>query len=368
MKIAIAGTRGIPNDYGGFEQCAEYLSVIFSRQGHQVTVYNTHDHPYRNDVFKDVTVKHIFNPEKKIGTAGNFIYDYLCMRDAVRNGADILLVLGYTTASVFYPVMDFKNTILVTNMDGLEWKRDKWNSVVKKMALWFEKLGAKFSHYHISDNQKIRRYLLDTYRVDSTCIAYGSNVVVDFDKSILDKYQLKEHAYSMILARLEAENNIEMILEGYCDSKIDEPILVIGKINTTYGVKLKSKYSENNNVKFLGGIYDMNILNSLRHYCRYYFHGHSVGGTNPSLLEAMASGTFIMAHNNQFNKWVTGDHAKYFNDAADIKKLVANIKARDEERTGFINENTVKIHDRFNWDKIAEEYLNAFKTFINDKH
>src|SRR5688572_9061026 len=173
MKIAIAGTRGIPNNYGGFEQCAEIISVMFKEMGHDVTVYNSHFHPFRENNFKGVNVVHIYNPENKIGTAGNFVYDYLSMRHAVKSGHDILLVLGYTTASIFYPIMNFKKTILITNMDGLEWKRDKWNNFVKKLAYWFEKLGARYSKYLVSDNEEIQSYLKNTYGRDSACIAYG---------------------------------------------------------------------------------------------------------------------------------------------------------------------------------------------------
>jgi glycosyltransferase involved in cell wall biosynthesis len=364
MKIAIAGTRGIPNDYGGFEQCAEFLSVLFEESGHDVIVYNSHDHPYKQDTFNEVSIKHIYNPEKKIGAAGNFIYDYLCMRHAIRNEFDVILMLGYTTASVFYPLLDFRNSVLVTNMDGLEWKRDKWSSTVKKLALWFEKLGAKYSHHHIADNERIRDYLMNTYQIDSTCIAYGSNLVEQFNEESIKEYNVEKNSYSLIIARLEAENNIEMILKGYIDSELQEPILVVGKINTQYGRMLEEMYKNNDMVSFLGGIYDIGKLNDLRHFCKYYFHGHSVGGTNPSLLEAMASGAFIIAHGNEFNRWVTDKNAGYFLDSGEITSLISKGSHFINNKENFVKGNIERIHTRFHWKIIAEQYLNAFKGFL----
>src|SRR5688572_22868010 len=118
VKLAIAGTRGIPNQYGGFEQCAEFLSVLLSEMDYEVTVYNSHYHDYQEKKFGKVNIVHIYNPETTIGTPGNFLYDYACMRDAVRKEMDILLMLGYTTASIFYSSLNFRKTVLVTNMDG----------------------------------------------------------------------------------------------------------------------------------------------------------------------------------------------------------------------------------------------------------
>src|SRR5688572_23475553 len=190
MKIAIAGTRGIPNKYGGFEQCAEFLSVLLVQKGHQVTVYNSHDHSFQESTFEGVQIVHIFNPENTIGTTGNFMYDLNCMRHAVSHEFDILLVLGYTTASIFYPFINFGKTVLITNMDGLEWKRDKWNFLVKKLARKFEKLGAIHSHHLVADNKKIKAYLDREYGKTSTWIAYGCTKFTHPDEKVLNDFGL----------------------------------------------------------------------------------------------------------------------------------------------------------------------------------
>lgn len=364
MKIAIAGTRGIPNNYGGFEQCAEFLSVRLAQRGHEVTVYSTHYHPYQENKFEGVTIRHCYNPENKIGTPGNFIYDYLCMRDAVKNNFDVLLVLGYTTASVFYPYMNFRKTALITNMDGLEWKRDKWNPVVKKMAKYFEKLGAMHSQHLVSDNEKIREYILKTYNRDSDFIAYGCMPFESPDESVLKEYKVEKGKYGILIARMEAENNIEMILQGFVASKQDCKLLVVGNPVTKYGIRMKETYGTDSRVVFTGGIYNLNHLNNLRYYSKFYFHGHSVGGTNPSLLEAMASSAYIIAHGNEFNKAILGDDALYFNDHGSLSKLLNNYIYADEMRKNGVVRNLEKVKNIYNWEHITNLYENLFKRIV----
>lgn len=361
MKIAIAGTRGIPNNYGGFEQCAEYLSVLLAEKGHEVIVYNPHDHPYTETMFNGVHIVKCYNPEKKTGTAGNFIYDYLCMKHAVKVNADILLMLGYTTASVFFPFINFRNTRLVTNMDGLEWKRDKWNSFVKKLALWFESLGAKYSPVLVADNENIRSYLNETYGKDSTCIAYGCLPFENPDESVLSQYQVNKGEYGMVIARMEAENNIDMTLSGFSASQVTSKLLVVGNLTTSYGKLMFQKHSADPRIVFTGGIYNQNHLNNLRYYSRYYFHGHTVGGTNPSLLEAMASSAFVFSHDNGFNKSVLGQNACFYPDAATLTRLLNENMPDPVFRKQAIEGNLKKVKEVYSWPLIAAQYEQLFE-------
>ena len=363
MKIAIVGTRGIPNNYGGFEQCAEYLSVILSSRGHDVIVYNTHYHPYTEPFFRGVKVKHVWNPEYTVGTAGNFIYDFLCMRDSVKEKVDILLVLGYTTASVFFPLMRFGKSVLVTNMDGLEWRRDKWSDTVKKLALWFEKLGAKYSHHMVSDNEKIREYLLNAYGKDSTFIPYGCEPFANPNPKSLNGYGVEPGKYTILIARMEAENNILMVLEGYAKSTTNEPLLVVGNMVTGYAHMLAQRFGNDKRIRFTGGIYNQEDLNNLRYYSKFYFHGHSVGGTNPSLLEAMASNVYIMAHGNEFNRAVLGNDAAFFTDSDTVAKLVDKFQ-RDTNVEAAISSNMMKVKEQYNWTRIADQYEELFLKVI----
>ena len=166
MKIAILGTRGIPNHYGGFEQYAELLSVYLVAQGWDVTVYNSHNHPYQRPEYKGVKIKHIYDPEKKMGTIGQFFYDLGCIWDTRKQDFDIVYQLGYTSSAVFNFLFK-KNTILVTNMDGMEWKRSKYNKYVQRFLMYSERIAVKHSDFLIADSLGIKAYLDEKYQTES---------------------------------------------------------------------------------------------------------------------------------------------------------------------------------------------------------
>lgn len=356
MKIHICGSRGIPNNYGGFEQCAEKLAELLADAGHDLTVYNPHYHAYKETTLGKIKISHQWNPEHSIGTIGNFIYDYRCMKHAYGSNADIILVLGYTTASVFFPFVRNKHSVLITNMDGLEWKRDKWNFAVKKIAKGLEWMGARYSDFLVADNREIQQYLKNTYQRSATYIAYGADPFQNPDPQVPETYNCLKENYDLLIARLEKENNIEMILDGVVNAASHFPFLVIGNHETPYGRYLKNKYSRHSFIRFIGGVYNLGHLNNLRYYSRFYFHGHSVGGTNPSLLEAMASSAFIIANDNPFNKDVLENDAHYFSSSTDISELLNNADKLIRSRQHFTTQNLLKIEKSYNWKFIATEY------------
>jgi Domain of unknown function (DUF1972)/Glycosyl transferases group 1 len=355
LKIAIIGTRGIPNHYSGFEQFAEFFSVYAADKGYNITVYNSHNHLYKEKLFKGVKIRHKFDPEFFIGTFGQFIYDFNCIIDARSQNFDIILQLGYTSSSIWHFLMPKKAKIL-TNMDGLEWKRTKYSPMVQKFLRYAEKLAAVKSDYLISDSVGIQEYIKSKYNLSSTYIPYGADIVTKIEEEVLAEYNLKPLSYNMLIARMEPENNIEVILDGVVLSNESTPFLVVGNHQKTkFGSYLYKKFGGFENIKFTGGIFDINKLNSLRNYSNLYFHGHSVGGTNPSLLEAMASNALIIAHNNAFNKSILKEDAFYFENANDVSKYLKQIKKEDFMH--FIKQNSAKINNDFQWDTINQHYL-----------
>lgn len=353
MKIAILGTRGIPNHYGGFEQFAEYLSIGLVALGHDVTVYNSHSHPYQEDEFNGVKIKHVYDPESRVGTAGQFIYDLLCILDTRKHDYDIILQLGYTSSSIFFDLHPSKS-IVVTNMDGLEWKRTKYSTKVQKFLQWAESLAVKKSHALISDSIGIQNYLEAKYKADSTYIPYGSYVISEYDESVCSEYNVTKHCYDMLIARLEPENSIDVILEGVAKSLTKRPFLVIGKHETSYGEYLKTKFSEFEHILFVGGIYNKSKLDSLRCFSNLYFHGHTVGGTNPSLLEAMGSNALICANKNEFNSTILGADALYFENNDDITHTIDSTQKTSYEH--IITNNMDKIRQVYEWSTIIGQY------------
>jgi hypothetical protein len=260
MKIAILGTRGVPNHYGGFEQFAEYLSLGLVKRGFEVVVYNSHNHPFQEKEWYGVQIVHCYDPEYKLGTWGQFIYDLNCIWDVRKRNCDIVLQLGYTSSSIWGWLMP-KGAVITTNMDGLEWKRTKYSNKVKKFLRYAESLGVKYSDHLISDSIGIQNYLKKTYEAESTFIAYGATLFKDNDVDLLKKYDLEPYEYDMLIARLEPENSIEIILDGVADANLSRPFLVIGNHETPYGTYLKQKFSSYTQIQFIGGLY--NIKESL---------------------------------------------------------------------------------------------------------
>ncbi|MFF5381618.1 DUF1972 domain-containing protein [Pedobacter suwonensis] len=355
MKLAILGTRGIPNHYGGFEQCAEYLALGLVAKGFEVIVYNSHNHPYQEHEWNGVKIVHCYDPEDKLGTAGQFIYDLNCILDLRKRNCDVILQLGYTSSSVWGWLMP-KHSVVTTNMDGLEWKRTKYSEKVKRFLRWAEKLGVKYSDHLISDSIGIQDYLKEKYKKESTFIAYGATLFDTPNASLLNNYGLKPYGYDMLIARLEPENSIEVILNGVVEANLDRPFLVVGKHNSKYGEYLKKKFGDRKNIQFIGGIYDIEVLNNLRFYSNLYFHGHTVGGTNPSLLEAMASNSLICANDNPFNRYILEDDALYFNNSEDVKRHLQTVSNSIENYSHMLENNNRKIENIYDWNIIVDQY------------
>lgn len=375
MKIAFISTRGIPNNYGGFEQFAEYISVGLAARGHEVVVYSPHFHPYKEDTYKGVRIKHIYSPETWMGSSvGSFFYDFASLKDALKKeNFDIIYEAGYTSivpAYIWFDVKNIKYPIFTTNMDGLEYKRTKFNKWVRKFVFWEERTTVKHSHYLIADNMGIHDYYKEKYGKESKFLAYGADIHDDYDVNLLQELGLEAENYYLLVARLEPENNIEMAIQGYLASNENgvKPLIIVGKTNTPHGKYLVQKYGDEKNVRFVGGIYDFKKLNSVRYFSFAYFHGHSVGGTNPSLLEAMASNCYILAHNNIFNKAVLKENAHYYTSAEEVKWMLNSITdLATSYKEKFIANNLNEIRNEYSWEKLIDEHEKYFKWLLEQK-
>ena len=357
MKIAILGTRGVPNNYGGFEQFAQYLSEGLVQRGHKVFVYNSHNHPYRCSVWNGVNIIHCNDPEQTIGTFGQFIYDFNCILDTRRREFDAILQLGYTSSSIWNWLIRKDKMTLITNMDGMEWRRSKYSYFVRCFLRYAESLAIKYSDILISDSKGIQSYLKDKYNVDSKYIPYGSHVSDVEDDHVLDKFNLIRNQYAMIVSRMEPENNIEMILSGFITSDTNKKMVVVGNMDTRYGRYIRSRFIDDR-IIYLGYINDIQVLNSLRFYSYIYFHGHSVGGTNPSLLEAIGSHALICAHDNLFNRDVLGNNSLYFLSSDDVVRILN--RDHIEERERFVSEGIDNLRNIYSWKNIVSSYEHMF--------
>lgn len=359
LKIAIIGTRGIPNHYGGFEQFAEYLAVGLVSKGFQVSVYNSHNHPYSDPVYKGVRIIHQFDPEYKYGTFGQFIYDRSCIKDCRKRDFDIVLQLGYTSSSIWHRKFP-KQSFIMTNMDGLEWKRSKYSKPVQIFLKLAEKWAVKYSDLLIADSVGIQSYLKEKYNNESVYIPYGADLPGSYDESTVKEFSVEQKKYFLLIARMEPENNIEMILDGFVHSGSDKVFIVIGKTDNKFGQYLRDKYKNYPLIKFIGSLYDQDKLYDLRYYSLMYFHGHSVGGTNPSLLEAMASQCVICAHENEFNRGVVNNDAFFFSNSDEIARILS-ISEDVADKSVIVNNNLKKIRTIYSWDNIIQQYADLFE-------
>jgi glycosyltransferase involved in cell wall biosynthesis len=354
LRIAILGTRGIPNYYGGFEHISEYVSEGLVKRGHSVTVYNSHNHPYKEDSWNGVEIQHCYDPEYLVGTAGQFIYDFNCLLDARKKKFDVVLMMGYTSCSVWGKLYPSKSTI-ITNMDGLEWKRSKYSPSVQKFLKYAEKLAVKYSQFYISDSLVIKSYLGEKYNIDSKYIPYGADLFSEEEREQVDNNEALKEDYFLLMARMEPENNIETILEGFNSSNSNRKFKVLGDTGNRFGKFIENKFKNDDRIEFKGAIFNTGKVRALQNNSYLYFHGHSVGGTNPSLLEAMASEALIAAHNNPFNKSVLHSDAFYFSNSLDVRSLVENVQHKETEKA-MVSNNLHKIKYQFNWEKIIDQY------------
>jgi glycosyltransferase involved in cell wall biosynthesis len=243
-------------------------------------------------------------------------------------------------------------------MDGIEHSRMKYNWVVKKFLKYAEYLAVKHSAKLIADSVVIKEYLKDKYGSGPVFIPYGANVFKDPEPSYLKQYGVEPGKFFIVVARLQPDNNIESVINGVLNSTSRYPLLIIGNYKSAYGSYLNKKYSSDI-IKFAGSEYDITTLNNLRYYSNLYFHGHSAGGTNPSLLEAMASSALICANDNPFNRAILGKNAFYFNSEEDISKLV-NSKPRKRLFEQFIQNNLLLIKEKYDKKQIINDYYNVF--------
>jgi glycosyltransferase involved in cell wall biosynthesis len=312
-----------------------------------------------------VNIIHCEDWENRLGTAGQFVYDLNCINDARKREFDVLLHLGYTSDSLWHRRWP-NAAINIINMDGLEWKRSKYT----KLSRWFlqkaEAWAARHADHLVADSVEIRNYVLEKYNQPSTFIPYGAEVFNNANESCLTPIKLQPWQYYLTVSRLEPENNIQTLIDGYLIAQPKDPLVIVGNVTTRLGKRLKNKYDAQR-INFVGGIYDKSVLNNLRYFSKIYFHGHSVGGTNPSLLEAMACGCRIASHDNIFNRAVLENDADYFSNAkivSDILNEMPDNRIIDQRRQA----NFEKIRSVYNWNKIIHQYEQLMFELLQKQH
>lgn len=321
MDVMIVGTRGVPAKHGGFETFAEDLSLFLTSRGHKVVVYCQADRAatLSEDEWNGVHRVVIPSENHALGTVS---YDWATTLHCSRRKG-VVLTLGYNTAvfSLMYRMHGLPN---VMNMDGIEWRREKW-SLPQRVWLWFnEWAGARFANHLVADHPEIAHHLRrHTSAKKITVIPYGADAVTSAQPGLLTAYGLESKSYYLLIARPEPENSILEIVRAFSRRTADDPLVVLGNYSGKgNGYRQQVLDSAGQRVHFIGAIYDREVVRALRFHAKAYIHGHRVGGTNPSLVESLAAGNAIIAHDNRFNRWVAGEHAKFFAGTQDLEEIL----------------------------------------------
>lgn len=410
MKIAIIGSRGIPAKYGGFETFAEGLTTKLAKKGYDITVTCEYEPPKtRINKYKEVKLKYF-----PIKPPNNYL-----LRKFYENISDIyfLLILSRSYDLIYFlgievgmflfiPNLLKRTSKLIVNIDGVMWKRTKFNIIERELLKLNHLLATVFADTIIADAKEMKNYVETKYhqktvfipygidipskipwkkenlwKLDpekasnsqmniSDIMMYGTNLHIPLNHQKDEKHlKLSPSNYWLLVARLEPENNIHTIVEAFTKTKSKYPLVIVGNFtDNNYKKELYNLVGNHENIHFLGSIYDIELLNMLRQNCFGYFHGHTVGGTNPSLLEAMSMENIILAHGNQFNKEVCGNCAVYFEESHDLKEKIESIENNPENYQKLKHEALYRVKKFYLWNRIVSDYEFLFNNVNNNKN
>lgn len=361
--IRILGIRGIPAAHGGFETFAEKLSSYLVHGGWRVIVYCQVDEneDFHLDTWQGIERVNI--PISIKGALGTIFFDLFSILHACKS-RDLCLVLGYNTA-IFALLLRLRGIRVLMNMDGIEWKRAKWGLIPKSWFWLNEKIGSLLSNHLIADHPEIKNHLASSHlNRNIRVISYGGDEVLSANLSDVLAFGLEPYKFFTVIARPEPENSILEIVRGYAMRQRDIKLVILGEYSSDNEYHNLIMSYAGKDIIFLGAIYNKEILNSLRYFSYAYIHGHQVGGTNPSLVEAMAAGNAVIAHDNKFNNWVTNSEALYFKDEFTLDECITKLDLEPLFITELRNRSKFAFASKFTWTQILKDYEDLFLQYL----
>ena len=353
--VRILGTHGVPANYGGFETAAENIALFLVKQGWRVIVYCQANGigPIVEDTWNGI--ERVTISVDLPGWRGTSKFDWLSIRHACQFD-DICLTFGYNTGIYNYK-QRLKGIPNIINMDGIEWSRKRWGFAKQAILYINERFAAAFGNILIADHPEIESYLWTRApKRKVTMIAYGADPVVSPSAALLTEYGLEPRTYSTLIARPIPENSILELVAGFSKRRRDHKLVVLGKFDRRDPYHEAVLDAASDEVLFLGAIYDKHKVQSLRHHGICYLHGHTVGGTNPSLVEAMAAGNAVIAHDNAYNRWVADEGGIYFRDMNDVDKHVSTLLTNGELVERMKQSCLSRFDSCFTWEHVAKQY------------
>ncbi len=352
------GIRGIPAHHGGFETFAEYLSLYLVMRGWEVIVY-CHEEgtagPVRYDTWRNV--RRVIIPVKQEGAIGTIVFDWLAIKHLLGTKHRLVLTLGYNTA-MFSVRYRLKGICSLINMDGIEWQRTKWR-LHERAWLWVnEWCGCWLGNHLIADHPEIKKQLATRIKPEKiTMIPYGATEVNEADPTKLIELGLEPERFVTVIARPVPENSILEIVKAFSQRQRGLKLVMLGQYQPEKIPYHRSVIaSASNEVLFPGAIYERRLVDALRLYGRLYIHGHQVGGTNPSLVEALGAGSAILAHDNRFNRWVAGKGACFFSNKDGCAQQLDRLLRDDDEIKRMRAASHARFRETFTGDIVLKHY------------
>ncbi|MET0819349.1 MAG: DUF1972 domain-containing protein [Aeromicrobium sp.] len=360
MRIVMLGTRGVPAAYGGFETAIEEIGQRLVAQGHEVTVY-CRGAEGRPATHLGMRLVHLPAARKKaLETLSHTFLSVLHLLFS-RRRHDVAFVFNAANA-VFLPVLRLRRLPVAVHVDGLEWQRSKWGGWGRRYYRGAEALSVRWADALIADAQGIADYYTEEFGAQTELIAYGAPILTSSDRTKLEAAGLATRRYHLVVARFEPENHVLEIVRGYRRSGAVYPLVVVGTAPyaNEYIAAIQAAAEGDDRIRLWGGVWDQDMLDQLYAGAASYVHGHSVGGTNPSLLRAMGAGTPVIAFDVVFNREVLGDDGRYFAAPDNVASLVLDHEREWAASDGAIAARAVRVRDRaaahYDWDDVARSY------------
>lgn len=353
--LRILGTRGVPAAHGGFETFAEYLSLYLVAKGWRVVVYCQDDGtgPVFTDTWQGVERLHI--PVAQEGPKGTIAFDWQATAHAAKH-KDLCLTLGYNTA-VFCALLRLKGIPNLINMDGIEWSRAKWGAVAKTWFWLNDWAGCWLGNHLVADHPQIKVHLQSRVAGDKiTTIPYGADAVTSAPVEPVQALGLEPGRFLTVIARAEPENSLLEIVQGFSAKPRGMQLVVLGNYQDSNAYHRAVKAAASAEVRFVGAIYDKTVVQALRFHSAAYVHGHQVGGTNPSLVEALGAGNAVVAHDNRFNRWVAGEGAVYFSGAEGFAHCMDELLANPAALEALRQHGQQRFTQAFTWPDVLAQY------------
>ncbi len=354
MKIAMLGTRGVPARYGGFETAIEEVGRRLAANGHEVTVYCRHTSAEGGAASEYLGMKLVHLPALHKRALETLSHTGLSVMHLLRHRTDAAIVFNAANAP-YLPMIRAAGIPVATHVDGLEWKRAKWGTMGKRYYRSVEAMAVRWSDALIADAVGIQSYYRERFDADTVYLAYGAPILDDGQSHRLAELSLTARGYHLVVARFEPENHVHMIVEGYVRSKATKPLVVVGSAPYSGHYTHLIHRLGDDRVRFVGGIWDQELLDQLYANSLVYWHGHSVGGTNPSLLRAIGSGAATNAFDVDFNREVLSSSGRYFAGVEDV----ADLAEEAEDQSSTLRERGAlaqQLARRFDWDVVANGY------------